>query len=441
MKAKSKLLFVLSVIFFLPAGPASAIKVAPGGFDHFALILPEKITAGEGVAIKIQAQDAYNNLIANFSETGREFKAAVSGSASVQSSNLPSKSFAGGIANITITARKAEKIVFYIYEKDETVPVLMKELSVSPGKLDHFLVLAPDNVPAGGKFEVKIIAKDAFDNVISDVETMAKNISAEPVGAADIKLSGSIASDFKNGIASFQLEAEKPGSLSIGVKDVLTGSKGQSKEIIVTPASAAKGREPVRPLTVAEAPKETQKKPAPKAAQTPSPPAAKLPPEKATKPKSAMKTPEPPKKIIEHQATASVQPRKEIKKEEPTRPEPPKSEQIFTISDVSFLESEGRVLLVISGSPSSGAAAYKYKSAIEKKQGGEWLRIRLSPAARKTDKSLRLKSEMIGEVMFEEDGKERDTVNIYIELKARKPFFDISEQKNALVVMFSKTKF
>lgn len=432
LKIKGIVLLALAALLCSPAGNAYAIRVAPGMFDHFALQLPEKITAGEVVVIRVLCQDSYNNLITNFSESGREFIVSVSGSATVQPAHLTPASFQGGVTNINITAKKAEKIMLYIHEVNEPTPVLMKETVVSPGKLDHFMVSAPDNVSAGSKFEIRITAKDAFDNTIHDMETKGRDLSIEPSGTSAIKASGASVYDFRNGTAVAELAAEKAGRLSINVKDLLTGSKGQSREIIVNPALAEKTQEPAKKT------RETQKTAVVSSLTVK---------EKGTgeikKSRTEEKNREPVKKSIKPQATASVPAPavKETRNEKPKKPEAMQSGNLFSITDIALMETEGRGLLVIRGASSAAPAAYKYKKVIEKRLGREWLKVSIAPAVRKTDRAVKLKSEIIGEILVDDDSKEKDTVNIYIEFKAEKLFLDISGQKNALVVMISKTKF
>jgi len=240
MKNKTLLiLFAISlpVLFMLSISYAGTIIIKPGKFDHFTLQLPERIVAGESFIIKVQTYDAHNNPITNFLESGKEFKIVLTGSANVQPSELGPSSFSGGVANINATDKKAETIVFSIYEGGGSVPVISREIVVSPNKLDHFVIDAPTNVMAGNGFEARIIAKDAFDNTVSDTEMINKNINITSSGKSSLKVIQASLLNFKNSTATVSLIAEKTGNVSIEVQEGSTGSKGRSQDIIINAAA------------------------------------------------------------------------------------------------------------------------------------------------------------------------------------------------------------
>ncbi|RJQ40641.1 MAG: hypothetical protein C4550_03300 [Nitrospiraceae bacterium] len=203
------------------------IIVKPGGFDHFAVQLPEKVRAGEGVIVKLQAYDMHDNLITNFAETGKEFKVSVSGSAQVQPSILKAVSFMGGSAGITIAGNKAEIVVLSIFEAGGTVPLVTKEIAILPNKLDHFFIQSPPAVMAGNKFDIKVIARDAYSNPVADTDIETKNIKLALAGTAGLKI---VNADmvFRNGVSIATLMAEKTGESAIEVHDTATGSRGAS---------------------------------------------------------------------------------------------------------------------------------------------------------------------------------------------------------------------
>ncbi len=215
---------------------AGTVVIKPGQFDHFTLQAPDKIIAGENFIIKAQVYDSNNNLITNFSETGKEFRVDISGSATLQPSVLSASSFAGGTANISINSKKAEKVIFSIRESGGTVPVITRELIVSPNKLDHFVLQAPKTITAGNNFDVRIIAKDLFDNNVSDME-VGRNIKVTSTGTSPVKMIGSSAVDFKNSMATAVFMSEKAGNVIIELQEISTGSSGRTQDIIVNPSS------------------------------------------------------------------------------------------------------------------------------------------------------------------------------------------------------------
>ncbi|MBI3378260.1 MAG: hypothetical protein HY035_07670 [Nitrospirae bacterium] len=235
---KSLLSSMVAVLFVFAASNVSHsgnIIVKPGGFDHFAVQLPEKVRAGEGVIVKLQAYDMHDNLITNFAETGKEFKVSVSGSAQAQPSILKAASFMGGSAGITITGNKAEAVMLSIFEAGGTVPVVTREITILPNKLDHFFIQSPPSVAAGNKFDIKVIARDAYNNPVADTDIETKNIKLALAGTAGLKI---VSADmvFRNGASIATLMAEKTGESAIEVHDTATGSKGISAALKVMSA-------------------------------------------------------------------------------------------------------------------------------------------------------------------------------------------------------------
>lgn len=225
------MVYLCSVVY------AGTVVVKPGQFDHFTLQMPDKAVAGENFVVKVSVYDTNKNLITNFSETGKEFRVDVSGLAITQPSVLGAASFAGGIANIVINDKKAEKVTFSIREAGASVPVITREILVIPNKLDHFVVQSPSSVSAGSSFDVKIVAKDIFENTIQDLD-IGKNIKVTSSGTSSVKMHGG-AMDFKNGLASAAFISEKAGEVVIDLQDTASGSKGTTHAIQVTPAGLA----------------------------------------------------------------------------------------------------------------------------------------------------------------------------------------------------------
>ncbi len=225
------MLYLCSVAF------AGTVVVKPGQFDHFTLQMPDKAVAGENFVVKVSVYDSNKNLITNFSETGKEFRVDVSGLAITQPSVLGASSFAGGIANIVINDKKAGKVTFSIREAGASVPVITREFLVIPNKLDHFVIQSPAVVSAGSSFDVKIVAKDIFENTVQDLD-IGKNIKVTSSGTSSVKMHGG-AMDFKNGLASAAFISEKAGNVVIDLQDSASGSKGATQTIQVTPAELA----------------------------------------------------------------------------------------------------------------------------------------------------------------------------------------------------------
>lgn len=236
---KKMLSFFLVFLFVLIVSTGSHggnIVVKPGKFDHFGVQLPEKVRAGEGFVVRLQAYDAHNNFITDFGEAGKDFKVLVSGSAQAQPPILKANAFAGGAAGISITDKKAETITLSVFEVSGTVPLLTKEITVLPNKPDHFIVQSPQSVTAGGNFDVKISARDAFDNAATDTYIESKNIKISYSGSINFKVIN-VQPVFRDGAAIVTLMSEKVGEAVVEVNDIGTGSKGTGAKVRVAPAA------------------------------------------------------------------------------------------------------------------------------------------------------------------------------------------------------------
>ncbi|UCE78621.1 MAG: hypothetical protein JSV13_08925 [Nitrospiraceae bacterium] len=215
---------------------AGTVVVKPGRFDHFTMQMPARVIAGEDFIIKVQVYDVNDNLITNFSEIGKEFTAHVDGSAVIQPSTLTARAFTGGSANITINSKKAEKVIFSLRESGGTVPIISREIDVLPNKLDHFVLQAPKTAAAGEHFDVRVIAKDLFENTVRDLD-IGRNIKVNSTGSTTAVMTKGTALDFRNGTAIAHFMSEKTGEVNIEIQEIATGSLGNTGIIAIEPSA------------------------------------------------------------------------------------------------------------------------------------------------------------------------------------------------------------
>jgi hypothetical protein len=184
----------------------------------------------------VQVYDVNDNLITNFSEIGKEFSAHVDGSAIIRPSTLTARAFTGGTTNISINSDKAEKIIFSLRESGGTVPIISREINVLPNKLDHFVLQAPKTATAGEHFDVRVIAKDLFENTVRDLD-IGRNIKVNSTGTTSAVMTKGSALDFRNGTAVAHFMAEKTGEVDIEIQEIATGSLGHTGRVFIEPAS------------------------------------------------------------------------------------------------------------------------------------------------------------------------------------------------------------
>ncbi|HCL80875.1 MAG TPA: hypothetical protein DHW81_01160 [Nitrospiraceae bacterium] len=225
---------IIAVITIIPSlAYTKEIVVKPGKFDHFIVSMPDRIVAGEEASIKIQAVDVFNNIITNFGEIQKEFHVSVSGSAAVKPAVFKSSAFANGALTVTVTDRIAETVNLSVRESGIAIPIMSKDFSVVPNKLNAFSIKGPRSAQAGERFDVKIIAKDSFGNTVIE-PILGKNLNIIFKGNADPKIDMASIPDFKVGVCTIAVTSQKSGATTIEAKDLITGSIGTSDKIDIT---------------------------------------------------------------------------------------------------------------------------------------------------------------------------------------------------------------
>lgn len=226
-------LLVVMVLAMPSMGYPIEIKVKHGKFDHFNISMPEQINAGEDVQITLKAVDSFNNSIVNFGELKRNFIVSTTGSAIVKPSTFDSASILNGSITLIFNDKIAENGIFTITESGNNAPMLSRDFSVIPNKLSVLIVKGPRTVNAGERFELTIIERDAFGNLVSEPLYM-KNIDISFKGNTELRVEKPLGSEFRRGIGTIGFVAEKAGSVMIEVKDLTTGSSGTSEMIDIT---------------------------------------------------------------------------------------------------------------------------------------------------------------------------------------------------------------
>lgn len=227
------------LFFFICTIPAtvlsSEIKVIPGNFDHFNMVIPQHITAGKDAEVKLLPVDRLNNPTLSFGEPNRKFIISVSDSASVTPSSFETSSISGQEISLTISDNIAETLTLSVFEEDKPVPLISKTLTVVPDKIAFLTIKSPASVVAGETFEVRITKEDLYGNIpVEPVNTKSLNVQFK--GNSEPKVHTPLTSEFKNGAAVLELRAEKAGSLIIEIKDITSEILGTSEEINITNA-------------------------------------------------------------------------------------------------------------------------------------------------------------------------------------------------------------
>ncbi len=232
-------------VFFVPAAfflvvtalPAAAgtILVKPGKLDHFVLTAPESAIAGESFLVRIDPYDANGNLITDSRPKGSTFSIKVSGGAEVSPDRIRPSDFAGGVT-ARVSGKKAAIVELMVVEGTSVTPLATVQVPVYPNKLDHFSINVPKTARSGEPFQVRIIARDAFDNIKFDLPDIRGGIAIDYSGTGSLKRADKALPSFRSGEMILSFEPIKVGKAKITVEEKTTHGRGESAEIAIGPA-------------------------------------------------------------------------------------------------------------------------------------------------------------------------------------------------------------
>jgi len=229
-----QLVALILVVALMPVGAGAAeISIKPGKFSHFNLIAPESIIAGETATLQLQAVDAYNNIITNFSEQATEFRLTATGNATVSPLAFRAGAFSNGAYQFTLRDTSAETVSIAVFESASPIALVTREIRVQPAKAHAFRISAPRTAGAGEKFNVRITAVDSHGNVVT-APLQGKNLNILFKGDTEPRLVEQGIPDFVAGVCTLSLLSEKIGAFTFEAKDLVTSVSGASDRIEIT---------------------------------------------------------------------------------------------------------------------------------------------------------------------------------------------------------------
>lgn len=222
------------LIFFTTSANTAELTVQPGKFDHFNITVPDKVVAGQESFIKLETVDSLGNIVTNYNDSEKVFSVSVTGSASVNPELLRASALTNGTARISIIDKVAETVRVSIAERGAAIRSIWRNIQIVPDRLHSLTLRGPGNlqVQAGTKFEIEIIAKDMYGNIVGE-PINGKGISLSFKGEAEPKLDMVSIPDFINGMSFVKLVSNKAGTFVLEARDVASGSAGISDAIEV----------------------------------------------------------------------------------------------------------------------------------------------------------------------------------------------------------------
>jgi tetratricopeptide (TPR) repeat protein len=196
-------------------GTSRRIMVRPGPLHHFIVTTPPRAVAGEPFSVKIEAQDIYNNTISDYSRIGKGIKITTNSPGIINPRTVPLSNFEEGVTLVKCIFNKTGTISLRVEEQGGKEYGRSNDMIVAPGRIDHFVVSTPSSAVAGEPFKIKIEARDAYNNLVTDYNRRGRGVRITTNGAGLIKPGVVPASSFREGVAEVFFTYDKAESFTI----------------------------------------------------------------------------------------------------------------------------------------------------------------------------------------------------------------------------------
>lgn len=235
-------LAALLLALALCAAPLAAetVRVAPGALDHFRVIVSGTPAAGEPFTVRLEAVDAFDNLITDYAATGNGVRVSVVGRGTVTPVTVDAGQFSGGVARLSVTHPVAEAVTVRVMERDGRARGESTAITVRAGSIDHFDVAVPALARAGEPFALVLTARDRFNNLITDYADRFRGVALTADGAGKLTPPLVAASQFVDGTARVQVSYDAAEELNISVRDQERPAAGRSTPVRVTAGPLAR---------------------------------------------------------------------------------------------------------------------------------------------------------------------------------------------------------
>ncbi|MDZ4163816.1 MAG: hypothetical protein U1C55_01700 [Smithellaceae bacterium] len=109
------------------------------------------------------------------------------------------------------------------------------ELTVKPGKFDHFVITFPEKITAGEASLIKLVAIDAFGNVIRNFHELEKNIAVSVTGSAAVDPAILKPADFVHGAAIISLRNKVAENVLLTIADAGNPARSKTANVTILP--------------------------------------------------------------------------------------------------------------------------------------------------------------------------------------------------------------
>lgn len=231
---------ILILLCFLLNGAVfgeGEVVIAPANLDYFSITVPSRVTAGKSFPITITARDSFENIVTDYPLSGKGVKITTSGIGKIAPERIAHSEFKDGVAQVGFTYERAQDIILIVTEIKGRARGRSTTLTVLPSQLDHFVFTVPREVRAGEDFAIFISARDTFGNLIPDYSSRGRELSLLATGEGRLKPSKVEVTQFKAGVASFNLTYSKAQEITLTCKEEGGKAGGTSSPLTVKPGA------------------------------------------------------------------------------------------------------------------------------------------------------------------------------------------------------------
>ncbi|MEW6066843.1 MAG: hypothetical protein AB1610_00890 [Nitrospirota bacterium] len=109
------------------------------------------------------------------------------------------------------------------------------DITIKPGRFDHFKIFIPDRIVAGEEANIKLAAVDAYDNLITESGEVEKEFQISISGSAIVKPAFFNFSSFVNGTRDISLVDKAAEVVEITIGEITAQGQVQRKKISIIP--------------------------------------------------------------------------------------------------------------------------------------------------------------------------------------------------------------
>jgi len=430
------------------AGESAGIKVNSAALDHFTVLGPKVVTAGEKFTILISAYDAFENPVTNYESQGDGVVLRSSGTGALAPAAVPAREFSGGQARLTLTYTKAEALRVGVREQNREAGGESDAILVAPGDPDQFRVSTPAEAVAGEAFPVQIEALDRFGNLIGDYDLRGLEVHLSTDGRGRLSPGAISPASFVRGKAAVSLSYNRAESFSVVAalsREALDKLIAERKRQTVAPpgpaissedaarererASAVQAREEAQRAR-GEAEKTKPKEDAVQAREE-----AQRARDEAEKKRAVKAVAKVPGKPNAPAATAKPAPATKAPVQHRAEPAPPARSTVKILERVNVEEGKDQVLVRLS---TSGPVSYNASTV--SRLSKEWIWIELFPVRVDAAVGARVAvtSAFVGEIAIEQTEPEK--VRVSLQVLPPGISYVVTQQDRSVVVKVVRTE-